>query len=1072
MAEIAAAFPVRAWARLVFRPGTGILEAQGDCERVFGAPEKSLLDSREPLKIIPARLASVFSSGIPESPTLISFGSLTGVVVPLKDSAEAVLQAEVILFEIEGQVSPSAFPTDDLGAGILGLDRTGIIRLWNSTMSEMFSLPGDNPLGRSIESVLPPPVLQSWSGVVASVLEGRQVRVEMRPSKNKRIEGTFRAGGAGIVGTLFDTSEGFVIEQRLRNARRMNQAYLQTVRAGIVLFDQDYRLLLVNRAFVAMFKLHEGLEGMPLYELVPRESFTELEKLSRMLFDGEQEVPSVTVTYSDQDGVRRAIHQTFRPVRSEDEESFMVVGVFDDVTEQLQASLEADRRRARQEEMAALTAAISSSRLPADAARLAERACSALSASAAALYLFEPYSTTKLAGCSGSWSGALPDDFSDLRLPPSVWNISPCMLAGPELGILRGRVDCCCVFPMGQGSANRGFLVAGFDSPERARDSLHAGSMASDLIRLRLESSGMSSQLERLTYMLEKQRRFFRDAISMLDTPVAVFGEDWRVMHWNRAMENLTGCPSETAKKRSSMVIDMLFGPVGGVASARRIARRGLSGGAPASWEIRRVDGSVFTTSWRMARIDSAEGDVVESVTLLAGVPEPPGSGSDSDTLSNEGFDFLGRSLIRLVSARSAAQLAEALALAASGMSKGGGAVVEITSPDGAVRARHSLGSDEDTGGWSSFTIQRGPEQYGSLMVDGVSHGALLADFTRAAARVIENIDETSLGAVVSSVFAGAGSGFAVCDHAGRLIDTGAGGPESGGRREPVTVAQFFGVAEELAAEAIRTAVKQGRSAMDDGTGGTVVMSSLGVPGSPNVVFAWKAPAGAPMDLLPGHPLSGPSGLSAIAAALPEAIGRLRDRLHGISRLLAGDDPVRPEMASACLETSSLRKMSHYLALFSRCLNPCDGACRAGEVLDRLVARCVRRGRRPPDLYTEGDIPEIDMDPDILTDVLDLLYEAGSSGGQVEIRVRHSAQASTDSPSLARGCIPAVLFAISWSAAPAVRVPLGEALESACRGVFDTGTELALVGLALRMCSCSMSLGEDRLSATVSIPRI
>lgn len=112
------------------------------------------------------------------------------------------------------------------------------------------------------------------------------------------------------------------------------------------------------------------------------------------------------------------------------------------------------------------------------------------------------------------------------------------------------------------------------------------------------------------------------------------------------------------------------------------------------------------------------------------------------------------------------------------------------------------------------------------------------------------------------------------------------------------------------------------------------------------------------------------------------------------------------------------------------------------------------------------------MDPDILTDVLDLLCEAGGSGGQVEIRVRHSAQASTDSPSLARGCIPAVLFAISWSAAPAVRVPLGEALESACRGVFDTGTELALVGLALRMCSCSMSLGEDRLSATVSIPRI
>ncbi|NLP05282.1 PAS domain-containing protein [Candidatus Fermentibacteria bacterium] len=1065
MADTAAAFPARSWARLVYRPGSGIIQALGDCDRVFGASARSLVESRDPLRLIPARLASVLSSGVPESPILLSFGNLTGVVVPF------AVQAEIILFEVEGQGDRTGFPMDDLGAGVLGLDRAGMIRLWNSTMSEMFSLPDESPLGRSIESVLPPPLLQSWSGVVASALDGRQVRVEIRPSQNKRIEGTFRMGGTGIVGTLFDTSDGFEIERRLRTARRMNQTYLQAVRAGIVLFDQDYRLLVANRAFGALFNLREGLIGMPLYDIVPRESFAELEKLSRRLFDGEQDALSVTVSYTDKDGTGRSVLQTFRPVRSEDEESFMVVGVFEDVTDQMNVILEADRCRASQEEMAALMKAISNSRLPANATGLAEQACRALSATASAIYLFEPYSTTRLAGCSGSWSAFLPDDFSELRLPPSVWNTSPwSMLTGPELGLLRGRVECCCVFPMGQGSANRGFLVAGFDSPEEAGKSLHAGSMASDLIRSKLETSGMSSQLEQMTYLLEKQRRFFRDAISMFDTPVAVFGEDWRVLHWNRAMENLTGCPAETAKKRSSMVIDMLFGPVGGVASARRIARRGLSGGAPASWEIRRVDGTAVSTSWRMARVDAAEGDVVESVTLLAGIPEQPCSEGDSGALSNEGFDSLGRSLIRLVSARSAAQLAEALALAASGMSGGASAVVEIDSPDGAVRARHSLGSDEDTQSWSSFPIQMGSVQYGSLMVDGVSHGALLADFTRAAARVIENLDETSLGAVVSAVFAGAGSRFAVCDHNGKLIDADAGS-ESGGRRASATVAQFFGVAEELAVETIRAAIKQGRSAMDDGRGGTVVMSSLGIPGGSNVVFAWKAPSGTRLDLLSGHPLSGPSGLSAIAAALPGAIGRLRDRLQGISRLLAGDDPVRPEIASACLEASALRKMSHYMGLFSRCLNPCDGACRAGEVLDRVVDLCVRRGRRPPDLYIEGDIPEIDIEPGILTEILDLLCEAGGCGGQVEIRVRHSTQALMASPS-GRSGMPLVQFAVSWRTARAACVPLGEALESACRGVFDTGTELALAGLALRMCSCDLSPGEDGLSATVSIPRI
>lgn len=1064
MAETAAAFPTRSWARLVYRPGSGVIQALGDCDRVFGASARSLVESREPLRLIPSRLASVLSTGVPESPILLSFGNLTGAVIPF------AVQAEVVLFEIEGQSGQAAFPMDDLGAGILGLDRVGMIRLWNSTMSEMFSLSGDSPLGRSIESVLPAPVLQSWSGVIASVLDGRQARVEIRPSQNKRIEGTFRMGGAGIVGTLFDTSDGFEIERRLRTARRMNQTYLQAVRAGIVLFDRDYRLLVANRAFGALFNLREGLIGMPLYDIVPRESFTELEKLSRRLFEGEHDALSVTVAYTDQDGERRAVLQTFRPVRSEDEESFMVVGVFEDVTDRMRISLEVERCRTSQEEMATLMTAISSSRLPADAARLAEIVCRALSASSSAIYLFEPYGTTRLAGCSGPWSAVLPDDFSELRLPPSVWNISPwSMLTGPDLGLLRGRVECCCVFPMGQGSANRGFLMAGFDSREEADDSLHAGSMASDLIRSRLESSRMSSQLEQMTYLLEKQRRFFRDAISMLDSPVAVFGEDWRVMHWNRAMENLTGCPAETAKKRSSMVIDMLFGPVGGVASARRIARRDLSGGAPASWEIRRVDGAVVSTSWRMARIDAAEGDAVETVTLLAGIPEPPGSGGGSGAMSNEGYDSLGRSLIRLVSARSAAQLAEALALAASGMSGGASAAVEISSPDGVVRARHSLGSDNDTRGWSSFPILKGSVQYGSLAVDGVSHGALLADFTRAAAGVIENLDDTSLGAVVSAVFAGTGSEFAVCDHAGRLIDADAGA-EPRGRRSSATVAQFFGVAEEPALETVRAAIKQGRSAMDDGAGGTVVMSSLGIPGGSNIVFAWKAPSGTRLELLPGHPLSGPSGLSRIAAAIPGAIGRLRDRLHGIARLLAGDDPVRPEISSACLEASAIRKMSHYMGLFSRCLNPCDGACRAGEVLDRVVDLFVRRGRRPPDLYTEGDIPEIDIEPGILTDVLDLLCEAGGCGGPVEIRVRHSTQVQTASS--AGSGRPVVEFEVSWRVVPAVCVPLGEALESASRGVFDTGIELALTGLALRMCSCGLSLGDDGLSATVSIPRV
>lgn len=60
----------RSWARFVWNPSAGVTEASGDCMRLLGIEGRSLVESSEPLRLLPQGLSASLMSGTPETPLM------------------------------------------------------------------------------------------------------------------------------------------------------------------------------------------------------------------------------------------------------------------------------------------------------------------------------------------------------------------------------------------------------------------------------------------------------------------------------------------------------------------------------------------------------------------------------------------------------------------------------------------------------------------------------------------------------------------------------------------------------------------------------------------------------------------------------------------------------------------------------------------------------------------------------------------------------------------------------------------------------------------------------------------
>jgi PAS domain S-box-containing protein len=256
----------------------------------------------------------------------------------------------------------------------------------------------------------------------------------------------------------------------------MNQAYFQTIGTGLVLFGEDYRILAANRFFGSLFGVSESLVGVPLYEVLPEESFSEIDQgISGRLWNGKDETyQPVTLRYRGPSGDVRVITQTFRSLSPDDQDVPYVVGIFEEETRAVLTEEDLQESRSRIASVLELIGCLESGPVLASGDRICCILCDGLSARAAAVYFYDPYTTTLLAGKHGTWTGDLPSrEFSELRLPSTVWTTLPgSLLTEHEMGSLEGLYENCFVLPLGSGSDTAGFVVAA-DVPSRGCDFLH-----------------------------------------------------------------------------------------------------------------------------------------------------------------------------------------------------------------------------------------------------------------------------------------------------------------------------------------------------------------------------------------------------------------------------------------------------------------------------------------------------------------------------------------------------------------------------------------------------------------------
>ncbi|MEN8209942.1 MAG: PAS domain-containing protein, partial [Candidatus Fermentibacteria bacterium] len=488
-------------------------------------------------------------------------------------------------------------------------------------MSGIFRIPQKHAIGKNIQDVLVSPVLYSWDSVEKKVLGGKQIKVVCHPDTQRRIECTFSPGSSGMVGTCFDTTESFQAENRLKTSRKMNQAYFHSVSTGLVLFDRDYRILVANRSFGSMFGLVENLLGIHLHEILPSESYEIIEDLARPFFSNhsQEKEEARTARFILPDETRRIILQDVHPIHEDHGEVFYAVGIFEDVSEKTiknennRKFLDMIRKMNLLADTLLTTGAFST-------AEIAEKLRDCVDADAVAIYLSDPLSDSRLAGCTSDWPDDIPDMFLELRLAPVlVDSDTGYRLTGDDMGALDSWFTSCLVFPLESDRKTSGYIIMATSGTDSPIELFPLAEISAKVIRAYYNASEYETEIEHLDHLLSRQSKLAGALINSLDVPVALFRIDWSVILWNKPMEELTGVSFDLATARSEIASDILFNGIGGISVAQRYIKNGYSE-FPESWEVENQDGKTIRCTWRLLRTESVEGRNLEPVIAVAGV--------------------------------------------------------------------------------------------------------------------------------------------------------------------------------------------------------------------------------------------------------------------------------------------------------------------------------------------------------------------------------------------------------------------------------------------------------------------
>ncbi|MCD4700926.1 MAG: PAS domain-containing protein, partial [Candidatus Aegiribacteria sp.] len=755
----------RGWVRISWTPDSGILLVSGDSEGLLGVSARRLINSAEPLSLLPTELATILAGGMPDIPVHLSTSSLTGSVSTISD------QVEIILFGIPGFQSRSNIMLDELGAGIVGTDRTGSITLWNKAMSSIFRIPQKHVIGKNIQDVLVSPVLYSWENVIKMVLDGKQIKVVCRPDAQRRVECTFTPGSSGMVGTCFDTTESFQAENRLRRSRKMNQAYFHSVSTGLVLFDKDYRILVANRAFGRMFGLVENLLGIHLHEILPSESYEIIEDQSRPFFSNQsqEKEDARTARFDLPEKTRRIILQNVHPILEDSGEIFYSVGIFEDISE-ITVINENYKNFLQMVRKANKLAATLLSGRTFSTAEIAEKLRDCIDADAVAIYLSDPLSDSRLAGCTSGWSNDIPEVFLELRLAPVlVESDTGYRLTGDDLGALDSCFNSCLVFPLESERKTFGYIIVADTRNDLSTEVFILADISARIVRTYLSTSEYETEIEHLDLLISRQSKLAGAVIDSLDVPVAIFSIDWSVIHWNKPMEELTGVSYDLATGRSELAASILFNGIGGISAAQRFIRNGASE-FPESWEVENQDEETTRCTWRLLRTESVEGRNLEPVIIVAGIQSDDVFSINAAKKAAETYSALSRGTSALLSASDRIRVKEAAAAAMLEISGASRVTLKIRGINPATRTSYDQKTDAVASHQWTIPLETDTEIIGECLFHGGREYSILKDFARNVARTCVELEKSAIGRRLAFLSERAAGKFLISNSSGRVL--------------------------------------------------------------------------------------------------------------------------------------------------------------------------------------------------------------------------------------------------------------------------------------------------------------
>ncbi len=597
------------WTRLAFAPSSGEIQVDGDLFAVLGINADKLTHSTDPFSMLPDSVAR----GLIEGKKIIRDEELSLVIIPGHSGSNntvTLIAEQTANFDL----------VDDMAGGVVGFAPDGTILQWNRRMTHLFGPREKDVKGRNASEILPNPVLYDWNSVISSAHLGHEVRVEFKPSGERRVEGVLSRGGPGVIGLFRDSTENYKISKRLRALNRLNQAYLQSTGTGLLLLDSRLRVLLSNSGFARIMGHRGSLIGLQLHDFLAEASYKWVHDASEHLFAEEGTEQSGIVSFTSQEGRPVTLRQTLRVVRNETNQALNFVCLFEDETDLTLLRDEVDHFKKNLLGISRISAEILKTGFD-EAGSICEEILRVTGSKAIAQFSYDSYETIKLSGRAGNWPMGFPgNELGELGFPAFVWGgDKQYKITAAEMGKLSRHFKSCTILPVGIGVSNQGYIILAestlSDSDSGLLDTVSSlVKIQNDIIKERLARSTAEKHMD-------FNKGFAESLLDGIPLPIAIIRMDGRVDHWNRAMELVCGVAASQVDiedvnnlidpDRSGFTLDSL-------ASGSSLGENSLS----TEWAARRKDGSKSSVHrWNVSIVDTSAGFYGEPVFLISGVP-------------------------------------------------------------------------------------------------------------------------------------------------------------------------------------------------------------------------------------------------------------------------------------------------------------------------------------------------------------------------------------------------------------------------------------------------------------------